>query len=620
MRQNLLERYENTLRQLAQDSIAGSHWGEAAKWADRWLEYDPMSDEAMRVWMEGQYLAGDREGALARFREYSECLAREVHEEPAPSLRELARRIEADVSGALPSQAPEAAATAGPVFESTLVGRESQWRELVRLWSVVAGGSARLVIIEGEAGIGKTRLAEELLHWCQAEGATVLRGKAYEQESTISYGPAVEALRGILDASGVVGAAPDWLAELARLLPDVRRHFPTLPAPPASGGPPERWRLFEAVAQVVLAVAAERPVVIFIDDLQWCDAETCVLLHFLARRFDAAPVLLIGTVTQGELEWDSPPGRFCRALRIQRHATVVQLPPLTEFDVWGMIREMGRLSTPIGGRRLAAHVHRVTGGNPFYVIELLKTLFAQDFLRVDPETGEWVASSPESARDLSDVQMPSTVRDAILQRTARLPPELNQLLATMAVAGRGARTELLSYIHGMSRLRVASLCDELLERRFLTQEGGFYRCAHSVVAAVVRESITPVRRRELHRAIALSLSQVATSEEAGGVAGEIARHAERGGEPALAYRYGIVASDEAVDRYAFEEALSWLDLTASVAKDSEEADEVNRLTAKVLDLAGWTEPPGPVRRPGTPEHGIERADLDLRVTQAADKD
>src|SRR5207247_2175546 len=253
----------------------------------------------------------------------------------------------------------------------------------------MAAGSGRVTLLEGEAGVGKTRLAEDFLRWVRAEGGTVLRGRGYDAATGIPYGPVVEALRGALDAPGLIGAAPEWLTEASRLVPELRQRFPGLPAPAAPADLSGRARLFEAVAQLVLAVAAERPSVLFIDDLHWCDGETCALLHFLTRRFQDSGVGCVATLTLGELERDAPAARLRRALRTRPTTIVVPVAALTQDDVWRVIRELARIESPTGGLRFARRVHEVTDGNPFHVIEMLKTLFVQGMLTIEAGTGAW---------------------------------------------------------------------------------------------------------------------------------------------------------------------------------------------------------------------------------------
>jgi predicted ATPase len=277
-----------------------------------------------------------------------------------------------------------------------------------------------------------------------------------------------------------------------------------------------------------------------------------------------------------------------------------------------MIREMGHVSTPTGARRFANRIFGVTAGNPFYVIELLKTMFAQGLLAVDEDTGEWTASSglTEQGRELPVSQ---TVHDVIAERVERLPEQLCEVLVTIAVAGAGCRTEVLSHVHSISRLHAAGVADSLVDRRLVVEEGGSYRCAHPVIAHVVRDGLTTSRRREVHRILALALERAAPPAEIHEAAREIARHADRGGEPALAYRFALIAAQGAVERYAFAEAMSWLDLAATNGRGVGETDAVNRLTANVLEAAGWSEAPPLAKLGSAITRELEREDFDLPV-------
>lgn len=613
-RQTLMRRFEQLLRAAAREAMTRSHWREAVGIAERWLGVDPLSDEATRVAVEALYVLGDRSAALARLAEYRDRLARELRTPPSDALLALAHRIEADLDADQRRAPLDDSEAHPPTFQAALIGRERQWALLTQAWKTVSGGSGRTVLIEGEVGVGKTRLAEDFARWTRAEGATVLRGRGYDPKAGIPYGPIAEALREALEAPGLSGTAPEWLTEVTRLLPELRRRFPALPEPPAPTDAAERWRLFEGVAQVVLALASERPTILLIDDLQWCDGESCALLHFLSRRLEGAASALVATVRLGELERDLPAARLCRSLRARGMATVVDVTPLSLDEIWQLIRELGKIRSPTGGRRFATRIHEVTDGNPFHAIELLKTLFTQGLLAVDDATGEWTASGVGRAGQSDLLPMPPTVRDAIAERVTRLPYDLRDLLATIAVSASGCRAPLLSHVHGISRLQAALRGDALVERLLLAEDSGVYRCAHPVIADVVREGLSAPRRREIHRAIALSLEAIAAPAGLGEIAGEVARHAARGGERALAWRHALLASEEAVRRYGFEEALSWLDLAASVADEGDQADTVNRRTSDVLGLAGWTEPPRRTKRPGTPARGIAQIDMDLGET------
>jgi hypothetical protein len=166
-------------------------------------------------------------------------------------------------------------------------------------------------------------------------------------------------------------------------------------------------------------------------------------------------------------------------------------------------------------------------------------------------------------------------------------------------------------VHGISRLHAAAVCDALVERRLLVEGGGAYRCLHPVIAHVVRDGLTPTRRREVHRALAVSIELVTPAAEVWNVAGEVARHAEQGGDRGLAHRSALLASEGALQRFAFAEALSWLDLASVVAGNRSETEEVDRRTAALMETAGWSE--APAAHGGRPQvtREIVGDDLDL---------
>lgn len=607
-RQSLLRRFEGAVSEAARRAMDESRWRDAALWGDLWLSCDPLSEDAALTLVEATYLAGDRASAA-----FGDHLGREMAVTPGAALIRLVRRIEADPGGAPARSARRTPVPNGfPSFECSLVGREKPWRALVKVWQRTGSGAGHVVLIEGERGVGKTRMAEEFLRFASLEGATTLSGRGYDPQLGIPFGPVVEILGSAIDAPGAAATDAEWLTEVARLVPEVRRRFPGVEEPSAPARAAERWRLFEGVARLLLAVAEEHPTAVLVDDLSWCDGESCALLHFLVRRLAPAPLTFLATVSLGEAERDAPADRLLRALRAREQTLALTLPPFTEEQVWELIRTLGRIDAPQGARRFARRVHAVTDGNPFHVLELLKTLFAQGVLAVDGTTGKWVSTGSARAGPLQ-LPMPETVHVAIAERIARMPYQLRDLLAVVAVAGSGCRAALLSQILGISRLHAASLADELVERRLLTDDEGLYRCAHPVIGDVVRNGLTVSRRRELHRALALTLIDLAPEDDGRAMAGEVARHASRGGERTVAYRYALCASEAAVARFAFEDAFGWLDVAARSAAADAETEEVNRRTADVLHLAGWSDVPHVPRRTGTPARGIDQADLDLQA-------
>jgi DNA-binding SARP family transcriptional activator len=610
-RVTLVESYSRLLAQLANDALATHAWRDAVQMAERWSEVEPLADAPVAAIMEARFLAGDPQAALATYSRHASRLAAEVRRTPGKAIVELSGRLRRALSNAKTARPTETWLERGPTFDGPLVGREMEWERLKRSWATAEQGESRLVLIEGEPGAGKTRIADDFLRWVTAEGGLALRGRGYDARGGAPFGAVVEALRTALDAPALAGVDAEWLAELSRLLPELRRRFANLPESRADDRATDSWRLFEAVAQVLIAIAEDSPLAIFIDDLQWCDADSCSLLHFLVRRLESAPVLWCATLTAGATERDAPAARLARAFRAARGSSTIALRALTEEEVWRLIRELSRVTEPSGGRRLACRVFEVTAGNPFYVVELLKTLFAQDVLSVDEATGGWTVREGAFNRP-SPAQLTTTIHETIMERIECLAADIHEILVSIAVSGRGCPTDVLSHLHGISRLHAAALGDALVERHLVVEHDGRYHCAHPTIANVVRSGLTTSRRREVHRALALALELLLPNRGPNGEeAGEVARHADEAGDRAMTYRYALLAADACGNRFAHEEALSWLDLAAATAETAEEVEAVDRLTAQILDKAGWVEPPA-VRAPAiVPIGRVVRADLDL---------
>ena len=581
-RTQLLREYQEVLAALGRDAIARHAWREAQQVADRWLAADSLSEPAIRLAIEASWLAGDRRAALSRFAEYRRHLERETGDGPGRDLLALVRRVESEIGDTPVPPATDWYADP-PALQGALVERDEEWRTLAAAWRGLAGGNGGIVMVDGEAGAGKTRLADEFLRWLVADGGTALRGRGYGGRAGVPFGPMVEILREAMNEPGIGGAEPEWLSEVARLVPELRQRFPGLPTPSAASESTHGSRLFEGIAQMILALSAERPVAVAVDELQWCDEDSCSLLLFLTRRLERAPVLFLGLLTLGELERDAPAARLCRVWRTKPHTACVTLAPLGERGVRALIGDLGRLTDSEELRMFSRRLHEVTGGNPFYVQELLKTLFAREVLREDPVSRTWILPEGVQADGALEVPMSRSVHDAIAERVERLPDSAHDVLVTVAVAEVGCGAELLSHVHGLSRLHVASLGDALVGRRLLTEEGNAYRCAHPVIARVVRDGLSPSRRREVHRAIALTMNLLGEESGDDTRAGEIARHAERGGEFALAYQAALAASRAASARFTQEEALMWLDQAATYARTPAELAEVDRLTAALVD-------------------------------------
>jgi predicted ATPase len=276
-----------------------------------------------------------------------------------------------------------------------------------------------------------------------------------------------------------------------------------VPVTPISA-PGEAWRLFEAVAQLLSAVASEQPVMVLLDDIHWSDADSASMVQFLVGRLPRTPILWCATVTPGMDDRASPTGRLARTLRDAPHADVFRPARLSKADVVSMLQDLAHPPATTGLQRLAHHVHEQSAGNPGYVTEMVRALLASGALALTSDGGarppaieRSSAKPPPVAADLAAIRAP------ILQRIERLPDDARAVLVTIAIADSArCDPDVLSQAHGMSRLRAAALSEDLLERGLIVEGDHTYRCAHPVIAQMVRDGVSASWRRAVQRALA----------------------------------------------------------------------------------------------------------------------
>ena len=248
-----------------------------------------------------------------------------------------------------------------------LVGRQAEWQQLQTAWQRAVGGEAHLGLITGEAGIGKSRLAEELFNWVTRQGFTAAHTRSYGVEGSLSLAPITEWLRSGALRPHLASLDPVWLTEIARLLPEILSEYPALARPEPITEYGRRQRFFEALARGVLA--APQPLLLWIDDLQWCDQETLEWLHFLLRFEPRSPVLILGTARSEESPPDHPLSALVRQLQADDRVAVIELSP---FDA----AETAKLASQVQGHTLddvaSVRLYRETEGNPLFVVEAVR--------------------------------------------------------------------------------------------------------------------------------------------------------------------------------------------------------------------------------------------------------
>jgi AAA ATPase domain/Bacterial transcriptional activator domain len=364
----------------------------------RWVEHDLLNETAHTRLMQLHAALGNRAAALQAFERWRAVLERELSAEPSSEIVVLAERIRSQTSPVRESAMHEAPSPR-EAWEFPLTGRTTEHHELVAAFHSMLAGRTQMATIEGEPGIGKTRLAKEFLKWARAQGADVLEARAFETGNRLPYQPLVEAMRSRLEGEQEIQKllSDVWLAELARLLPEFREQIPDLPSPLSLGEGEARTRLFEAMARFGHALTIRAPLVLFIDDAQWADAASLDVLQHTSRRWSMArlPVFVLCTFRSDDLASNMALAEWLASLErtlLVRRQTLISLTFEETLRLVESLFGAERGTSEHGGDGQAQKDDSIeawgrwlfakTRGHPFFLIEHLKILAEQsDLLR-----------------------------------------------------------------------------------------------------------------------------------------------------------------------------------------------------------------------------------------------
>ncbi|MEY2553499.1 MAG: hypothetical protein QOC57_1359, partial [Ilumatobacteraceae bacterium] len=456
-----------------------------------------------------------------------------------------------------------------------LVGREPEWQVLEHAWGRARAGSREVVLVGGEAGAGKTRLAADFARRCHEEGAIVLLGTC-DAELALPYQPWVHALDHLLRSLPGYGrtiSSDRDLGDLLVLLPQLEGLMPGVSRSPIADPETERYVLFSAVDRVLASSAQVSPMVLLLDDIHWAGRPTLELLRHLVRTGSAARVLIIATFRDAAAEVTEPLAESLVDLQRSESVTRLRLGGLGMAGVEEFVA--GALGQELDGdlRRLAAVARELSGGNAFFLGELWRHLVQHGV--VARHDGRWVVR-----RDVAGIGAPDSVRDVVAARMARLSRRARRPLEVAAVAGQRVELRVLSLAVDMSADDVAAGLDELVDTGFVVEVHGLlptYQFSHALVRDTVEQVMSSSIRSRLHLRIAQALEQVYESDPRS-VYAELAYHfsaAAAVGGTEHAVRYGRLAAEQARSTGAYDEATAQFEtVLALLPAESVEAVEV----------------------------------------------
>ena len=522
------------------------------------VEGEPLRERLRGQLMLALYRAGRQAQALETYAEARSALVEQLGIEPGRGLRDLQAAILAqdptlDAGTEIGTRALQPATGQA---RGLFVGRSHELSELERALDGAVTGRGRVVLLAGEPGIGKSRLAEELMTEARGRGARVLVGRCWEAGGAPAYWPWVQSLRAHVretEPDELRAQLGDGAADLAQLLPELRTLFPGLPEPPALDSDGARFRLFEAVAAFLRNVTATTPLVVVLDDMHAADEPSLLLLRFVAREIGHGHLLLVCAFRDVDPTLSAPLTSAVAELVREPDTLHITLGGLQEDHVAEYLELFTGTEPPPG---LVHAVYTETEGSPLFVAEVVRLLEA------DGRIGE-----PDAHH-----RIPQGVRAVISQRVGRLPEDARRLLLPASVLGREFRLDALARVVNLSELDVLSTLEAAVTERVVGEvpgSPGLLRFGHALIRDTLYEELAPARRLELHREVGEALESLYGAAEGAHLA-ELAHHffaASSTGLRGKAIHYARQGGDQAASVLAYEEAVRLYDTALELADD-----------------------------------------------------
>lgn len=536
------------LTRLAQQYETQRDWHAALGAIDRALQYDPLQEELQRIALRLQYLNGDRPGAIRRYEAFRKLLDDEMGVPPMPETRALYDAIILDTLPAPVATHPleMRSTTSRPTTAPNQLPFVGRAREMETLAQTARAG--KLILIEGEPGIGKTRLAQEFIS--HFSNALVLTGAAHELEQGLPYQPIIDALRALASSTewrslhAQLELAPLWQAELARLAPDL---FPTQSPVNSSS---EESRMWEALVRLLIGLAHSRDVIFLFDDLHWADSSTLGWLGYLLRHPPPSRLTMLATARTEPAQTQL--ASLLQTLARQEQLVRFSLDALSGSDLRRLVQQLA----PGQPEAISEWLARNTEGNPFFVSELVRSANANSW--------DAVMQTPHNA-------VPDSIRALINTRLAHLSNSARRVLDVAAIIGREFDAQLVMRVSTFDEDQVLDAFDELgVASLIQARERGRFAFDHTLTMQIVLQAMSELRQLALHRHIAQALEEIHRAQ-LDPIAGLIAHHWALADAPGYVAPFAFRAGNYAARLAAWSEAIAFY--TQALAA---EADDLRR--------------------------------------------
>ena len=541
----------------------------AIDYGRRLLAIDSLREETYAKLMQLYALQGDRATALRVYHNCATILVRELGVEPGPVTQGIYERL-LNAEETQPAIAPMRAA-------APLIGRQQAWAQLQEGWRQASAGQPRLLLITGEAGIGKTRLAEEFIDWAARQGVATVTAHCYRAGGGFALAPVQEWLRAPIFQKTRQAVDMVWQREAARLLPELLGEQASLDRLPSLTETWQRQRLFEALARLTLQ--GQSSLLLLLDDIQWCDEDTLDWLQYLLRFDPSARICLIATARQEELRQDHALLPFLFQLRQTDLLIESRLDRLSAAETATLVTNLaGRLPAADS----AAAIYAETEGNPLFIVEMVRAGMNTTY----PATPNRLSPTATATDALA---LPPKVYAVIEARLTHLSAGARDLMRVAAVIGRAFAADVLGKASESSEDTLVQGLDELWQHGIIREQGfnklgvEAYDFSHDKIREVAYAGLSPMRRRLLHRRVAEVLEN-GNIDRIDALSHQIALHYERAGLAAKAILYYQRAARSAHRLAALQEAIALLTHAQTLLAHLPEARE-RTVAALALQIA-----------------------------------
>jgi len=480
----------------------------------------------------------------------------------------------------------ESSAVLERLVQGRLVARRGELQQLQHRWSLTRRAQGHLVMLSGEPGIGKTRLALELIASAQKDGAAILRGGCYEYEATTPYIPFVEAVRDWVNRHTVAALRDqlgDTAAELVKLAPELESKLGSLRPNPLLAPNEERLRLFDNMARFLQTLAVNHGLLLFIDDLHWADRGTLSLLHYMLRHLRSDRVMVLSAYRDVELDHSHPLAGILVDWNREHLITRLALGRFNREDTTSMLTTLFGDDTVSDD--FAELIFRETEGNPFFVEEVVKALIEQ---------GEIYRSGDHwGRREIHELAIPQSIKEAVGRRLSRLSSACAKVLIMAAGLGKQFLFSELIAASAIDEDATLDALDEAAAAQLIVSIGDeSFSFTHDKIREVLIEELNPIRRQRLHRRIGEKLERLYAGNP-DPHAGDLAYHYSLSGDLLKSLDYSLRAAKNAENMFGHDEALAYYGQAREAAEELGNLDQVVSIDESMGEVYNQRGEPAP---------------------------